>query len=93
MRVLEERHIKINREDLPETDDKDWLPKLCKALHISNPGTPIYFAITVPQKQIRALEDNLYLVGLAYQYSSQRVDNHALLAKNLEKHFRCTRPY
>ena len=88
MRVLEEKNIKINPEDLPKSDEEDWLPELCKALYQDNPGIPIYFAVTVPRKHIKALEDNLYLVGLAYQYSNERIDNLALLAKNVKKHFR-----
>ncbi|UCB52515.1 MAG: hypothetical protein JSV10_11170, partial [Candidatus Zixiibacteriota bacterium] len=32
--------------------------------------------------------DDLYIVGLAYQYSPERIDNLALLKKNLERNLR-----
>ena len=49
---------------------------------------PIYFAFTVYPDFYKSIKDDLYVVGLAYRYSPERIDNLAYLKKNLEQHFR-----
>ena len=37
---------------------------------------------------MKPIMDDLYMVGLAYRYSPNRIDNFAIVKKNLEKNFR-----
>jgi len=62
--------------------------ELMKAITKQQPDIPIYFALTVYDKFIADLKDNLYIVGLAYKYSPNRIDNLALIKKNFEKNLR-----
>lgn len=48
---------------------------------------PVYAALTVGEDVLKPVEKNLYLVGLAYEYSDEKIDNIALLKKNLEKEY------
>ena len=65
-----------------------YVQELTKTLAESYPEIPVYFALTVYGNHIEDIKDNLYIVGLAYQYSPERVDNLAILKKNIEKRFR-----
>jgi len=85
---LKEKDITIDFSELPELKDKEFFPELAKILAAKHPDTPIYFALTVYENHIKSITDDLYIVGLAYQYSPERIDNLALLKKNLEKNLR-----
>jgi len=87
-RKLKEKDITIDFSKLPPIEDKEFFPRLCKILAAEHPDIPIYFALTVYQNQIESIMDDLYIVGLAYQYSPERIDNTALLKKNFKKNLR-----
>ncbi len=84
-RKLKERGISIDLDKLPDRMDKNFLPELCKTLAEKYPKIPVYFALTVYKDYFEPITDDLYIVGLAYQYSPERIDNLALLTKNLEE--------
>jgi hypothetical protein len=46
-----------------------------------------YTALTVDPSYTTACEQNLYLIGLAYEYSKEKFDNIAVLKKNFEQVF------
>lgn len=48
---------------------------------------PVYTALTVDEKFTSPVAEELYLVGLAYEYSKEKIDNIALLKKNMEQLF------
>ena len=85
---LKEKGVAIDFDNLPDLMDTTFLPKLCQTLTTGYPDIPIYFALTVYKSHIESITDDLYIVGLAYQYSPERIDNLALLKKNLEKNLR-----
>ncbi len=87
-RKLKKKGIVIDFNQLPGLRDERFIPELCRILQIKYPDIPIYFALTVSASYTKSLTDDLYIVGLAYQYSSKRVDNLALLKKNLERNLR-----
>ena len=87
-RKLKDRKISMDFDKLPDLMDENFLPEFCKSLTAKYPDIPIYFALTVNEYFTKALTDDLYIVGLAYQYSPKRIDNLALLRKNLEKNLR-----
>ncbi|MGB7062981.1 MAG: hypothetical protein WBF13_11600 [Candidatus Zixiibacteriota bacterium] len=87
-RKLKEKNITIDFSKLPSKKDKEFITELCKIIAAESPETPIYFALTVYEMHIESIMDDLYIVGLAYQYSPERIDNLALLKKNLERDLR-----
>lgn len=96
-RKLKEKDITIDIKELKRRafrpDSKKFsihkfVQELCKMLAERYPDIPIYFALTVMEKHINPIKDDLYIVGLTYQYSTKRIDNLALLKKNVEKNFR-----
>jgi hypothetical protein len=48
---------------------------------------PVYTALTVDEKYTNPVAEFLYLEGLAYEYSKEKIDNIALLKKNMEQQF------
>lgn len=99
-RKLKERGITINAKDLKKkakTDDPAkphkfsrnvFTCELIKTIKENQPDIPIYFALTVCQNYTKDITDNLYIAGLAYKYSEERIDNLALLENNIENKFR-----
>jgi hypothetical protein len=83
-RKLKERGIRIDLDALPDRMDKNFVPEFCKTLAEKYPEIPVYFALTVYKEHFEPITDDLYIVGLAYQYSPERIDNLALLKKNME---------
>lgn len=65
-----------------------FLQEFVNTLIKQYPETPLYFALTVYRHLFEPFENNLYVVGLAYQYSPNRFDNIGLIKKNLESQFR-----
>lgn len=58
--------------------------ELIKIFQEEKPDIPLCFALTVYTGYTKDISDDLYVVGLAYQYSSERLDNIAQIKKNLE---------
>lgn len=46
---------------------------------------PVYVGLTVPDEYTAAIGEDLFLTGLAYEYSKKSIDNMALLKKNFEQ--------
>jgi hypothetical protein len=65
-----------------------FVQELSKELLEKYPKIPIYFALTISPEKVKNIRDELYIVGLAYQYSKRRIDNIALIKKNMEHNFR-----
>jgi hypothetical protein len=83
-RKLKEKNVTLNLDKLPDLLDTSFIPQFCQTLAENYPAIPIYFALTVYENHIKSIMDDLYITGLAYQYSPERIDNLALLKKNLE---------
>jgi hypothetical protein len=64
-----------------------FMKQLVLELSQKYPQYPIYFALTVYSNYIESFKDNLYAAGLAYRYNIKRMDNIALIRKNLEQNF------
>lgn len=99
-RLMGKKGIKLNRNEFVQKaittgSDKSksfsistFVQNVCQYLVTNYPDFPVYFAITVYEEHFQPLKENLYIVGLAYQISPKRIDNIALIKKNLEKNFR-----
>jgi hypothetical protein len=83
-RNLKEKGITVDFDKLPDRKDDNFFAELCKTIGVKYPNIPVYFALTVYENITKPITDDLYIVGLAYQYSPERIDNLALLKKNLE---------
>jgi hypothetical protein len=46
---------------------------------------PVYTALTMEPGQVKLIENDLYVIGLANRYSPKRIDNVALLERNWRK--------
>lgn len=53
-----------------------------------NSNRPVYFASTVAPELIKPFQNNLYLTGLAFKYSSTGFENQSILANNWENLFK-----
>ncbi len=87
-RKLKERGITLDYDKLPAYRSDEFLLEMCKQIAANYPDVHIYFALTVYEDRIKSIKDDLYIVGLVYQYSSERIDNLALLKRNFEDNFR-----
>lgn len=88
MKEYAERLSKELGISMPNTEDMKYdtyAASLCKALVRNKAARPVYIALTVDEEYMKPVEDNLYLIGLAYEYNTEKIDNIALLKKNMEK--------
>jgi hypothetical protein len=46
---------------------------------------PVYIGLTVDLEYAKSIQDSLYLVGMAYEYSTSNIDNVAVLRYNFEQ--------
>lgn len=68
-----------------EKEQKWYDEKLIKTLASNKKGYPVYLALTCGENFTKPIEENLYLTGLAYEYSTTVIDNLALLKRNFEQ--------
>lgn len=61
--------------------------ELVKHLAANTKKHPVYVALTAGEELTKPIENNLYLTGLAYEYSTTSIDNIALLKKNFEQEY------
>jgi hypothetical protein len=90
MKLYSDRLSKEFGVALPNIDGQkyeDYASGLYKALVQNKANRPIYIGLTVGKEFLKPVEKNLYLVGLAYEYSEQPFDNIAVLKKSLEKEY------
>jgi hypothetical protein len=59
--------------------------ELVKHLAANSKKYPVYVALTSHEELTKPIADQLYLTGLAYEYSATNIDNIALMKKNFEQ--------
>lgn len=84
---LKNKGINIASLKLPDINDKSFISSFCKAMANKYPQIPIYFSIGLPKEYYQNFSEKLYLTGLAYKYSENRLDNELLLKDNVESRF------
>jgi len=99
-RKLKKFGIKVKREHLfkqaIKTDQSgnksfspyDYFKIVLAEVSKQKPDIPIFFASTLYQQYYNHVKDNTYIVGLAFRYSKERIDNVAFIKKNFEKRYR-----
>ncbi|MBL0741926.1 formylglycine-generating enzyme family protein [Chryseolinea lacunae] len=65
----------------------DQKKTLCASLPIQNQNLAFYYTLTLSPENISAIKNQLYVVGLASQLSTTRLDNMTRLKENLENNF------
>ncbi len=53
----------------------------------ANPDRDFYYALTLSRNNLTEIEDKLFVVGLASQYQSERLDHYKSLRENIESRF------
>ncbi|MBN2010726.1 hypothetical protein JW960_15375 [candidate division KSB1 bacterium] len=96
-RKLKQKKIELNFATLYEQakanemktfDLSLFFQALVRNISEAYPKIPIYIAYTVYPQHFKPFKDKLYMAGLAYCYSPERIDNLALLKKQFEQQFR-----
>ncbi|MES2778674.1 MAG: hypothetical protein V4651_02145 [Bacteroidota bacterium] len=72
-------------KDTTAASNKKYHNELVKHLSANSKKYPVYLALTCDEKLSKPIADQLYLTGLAYEFSTSTIDNIALLKKNFEK--------
>jgi hypothetical protein len=85
--ALMKKSIKTGADNKKQFSLSTFTQELAKTLLEKYPQYPVYFALTIYENHLVPLKNDLYIVGLAYNYSKKRVDNIALLKKNYEEKF------
>ena len=82
-------NAKISLEDkTTHFDNQKMVNNLIQIFQEQKPEIPLCFALTVYKKYTEDISDKLYIIGLAYQFSKERIDNIAQIKKNLENNMR-----
>ena len=86
--ALMKNSIKTGADNKKQFSLSTFTQELAKTLSEKYSQYPLYFALTIYENHLEPLKNDLYIVGLAYRYSKDRVDNITLLKKNVEENFR-----
>jgi hypothetical protein len=70
-----------------EANAKLYVNSIVSRIANNKLNRPVYTALTVDEKYTSQVSNDLYLVGLAYEFSKEKFDNIALLKKNMEQNF------
>jgi hypothetical protein len=69
-------------------NDYWWFRKeMVKTLATNSKNYPVYLVVSCDNEYKKWIESDLYLIGLAYEYSNKPVDNLAFLKMNFENKF------
>lgn len=63
--------------------DSDFVKLIIK----NSKKIPVYLAVSINPDCTKAIDENLYLTGLAYEYSEESIDNLAVMRKNFEQNY------
>jgi len=77
----------ISLPDAGATSWQAYCSAFIPALVKNNAHKKVYAGLTLDTGFTKTIDSKLYLVGLAYCYSEETIDNIALLQKNMEYHF------
>lgn len=66
---------------------KLYVSSIVKRIANNKANRPTFTALTVDEKYTSSVSNELYLVGLAYEYNNEKFDNIAVLKGNMEQKF------
>jgi len=85
---LDEREIDIDLDNLHKEDIAIFLKEFISSLKKNYPEISIHIAPTVYDEYKKEIADKLYITGLVYTYSNEKIDTVAQIKKNLEQNLR-----
>lgn len=89
LKLMQHRNIRINQEEFEKVfDQMTWDEKrtwMLRHLEQMNQDRPVYIALTVGNKHLEGLNDQLWCTGLANRYTTDKLDNIAILRRNIEQ--------
>lgn len=80
-------NITLQNPTESEAKEKEYMQSFIQKVATNTQKHPVYVANTCNPSITKIVEKDLYLVGLAYLYSPEKIDNMAILKKNMEKNF------
>ena len=81
---MEDNGISLDMQKLNPFDVRH----LIEQIQEKAPQRNIYFCLTVYEDYYSSIRENLYCTGLVYRYSRDRLDNIAIIKKNMERKYR-----
>ncbi|MFY8021255.1 MAG: hypothetical protein ACOVP1_08665 [Bacteroidia bacterium] len=79
--------FKIIGVTLPKKTNIQGDSDLVKLITKNSKKIPVYLAVSINPECTKPIDENLYLTGLAYEYSENGIDNIAALRKNFEQNY------
>jgi hypothetical protein len=86
-KVCDDLGIESIAIDDTEESEKKLKQELILKLSKNKQGRPVCSALSVDTSYTEPVSDNIYLTGLAYEYSTTKLDNIAVLKNNFENNF------
>ncbi len=86
--LLQSKNISIELNDLKKASNPNFLQSLIQKIVEKYPQQKIYLALTLNPAALKNIQENLYLVGLCYQFSKKDIDNLALLKNTVMNKFK-----
>ncbi len=85
---LFDRAIETNKDGKKSFTTYNYFKIVLEEILKQKPDVPIFFASTLYQQYYQHIKGDTYIVGLAFRYCKERIDNVAFIKKNFEKRFR-----
>ncbi len=89
LKLMKHRQIRVNQAEIEQVFDQlPWEEKrawMVRHLEQMNQDRPVYVALTVGNKHLEELKDQLWCTGLANRYTTDKMDNIAVLCRNIEQ--------
>jgi len=82
-KTLASRGIDLDVDSFSKDRMSVFLKDLTEQISDKYPQIPVHVALTVYKEKFRAVEENLYLVGLTFKYSMKRFDNIQSIKRNI----------
>lgn len=85
-KILKELGLTVPEVLKVDSLSDNWMAtKLVSYLASNKQNRPVNIAVTCGTQMVQPYESNLYLTGLAYEYSTTTLDNIACIKKNIEQ--------
>ncbi len=79
------KELGIPKWEADTSNQERFEKELIKHMANNSKKAPVYVALTCGETYTKPIAENLYLTGLAYEYSKESIDNIAILKKNMEQ--------
>ena len=81
---MRDSNLRLDMKEFHEFNLEELIDQIIE----KTPDRKIYIAVTVDTRPFKSFLEQLYCIGLVYQFSRKRVDNVALIVNHMEKKYR-----